>query len=120
MIDPHDEGGRLVLRGSGDDDLLAAAHKVSRRLFGRDIGAGRFDDVLGSHLTPWDVGGIRLAEDRDLNPVERKSFAGNFDCSGIAAEGGVVLHHVLHILQIHIPVIDGTDLKTFRHGKRLP
>ena len=120
MIDSHDKGGRLVLRGSGDDDLSAAARKVSRRLFGRDIGTGRFDDVFGSHRAPRDVGGVRLAEDRDLNPVERQAFAGSLDCSGIAAEGGVVLHHVLHVLQVHIAVVDGTDLKAFRHGKRLP
>lgn len=72
--------------------------------------AGRFDNVLGASLRPWDRLWITLAKDGDLVSVYDETIVLGSDLSLEFTVGGVILEHVDHVIETDEGVIDGDDL----------
>lgn len=93
LVDTHDEHGG-IRRGSRDDDLLGATLQVSLGLLGGGEDTSGLDDVVGTGLSPGDVGGVALLVEADLLAVDGQVLAIDLDITLEAAVGGVVLEHV--------------------------
>ena len=111
MVHAHDEGGHhVVLGGSGEDHLLCPACKVGGGLFHGGVGAGGFDDVLGTAVVPGDERGVALAVYPDLLAVDDQVPVVSLHRALERAEHGVVFYLIDHIVQIRIAQVDAAGL----------
>lgn len=72
--------------------------------------AGRFDNVLGASLRPWDRLRLALAENGDLVSVHDETVVLGLHLSLELTVGGVVLEHVDHVIETDEGVINSNDL----------
>ena len=89
-IDSH----RGVSGRSGDDDLLGSTLQVGAGLLGGGEDTSGLDNVLGTGLSPLDVGGVSLAVDDDGLVVDVKLAILLLDAALESTVHGVVLEHV--------------------------
>ena len=110
MVDTHHEHGGVVTGGGGHDDLLGTTHKVLGCTGLREEFAGGLHDVVGTRVTPHDLGRIQLVGDSDDVTVNNEFAAFNHDGARVAAVDGVVVEHVLHVVHGDEGIIDVGDL----------
>lgn len=72
--------------------------------------AGRFDNVLGAGLPPWDRLRFALAENDDLVSVYDETIVFGLDLSLELTVGGIILEHVDHVIETNEGVINSNDL----------
>mmetsp|Transcript_9739 Transcript_9739/g.15630 ORF Transcript_9739/g.15630 Transcript_9739/m.15630 type:complete len:300 (+) Transcript_9739:228-1127(+) len=119
VVDSHDEHGS-VAGGSGDDDLLGPAGYVHAGLFGGGEDSRGFDDVVGSSVAPGDFGGVHLAVDLDGFAIDGEGLGVLVVGDGLTASAvdGVVLVHVLHVIDRDEGIIDGDNVHIRLVGSR--
>ena len=110
-VDAHHKHGG-VAGWSRDNNLLGTALHVKGGLFDGSESTGGLDDVVGSSITPLDVGRIHLAKDLDGLSVDQQgvglSIVTDF-LSGSSVDS-VVLVHVLHVSDRDERVVDSNNL----------
>ena len=117
VVDTHDEGGdAIALAGSGQDDLLGAAHEVLGAAFCSAELTGGFDDIFYAHAGPVDVFRLILAEHLDVLAVDLDAVLDGLDLALEPAEYRVVLKHIDHAVQVGVADVNGTDLETGLSG----
>jgi len=117
-----DVGGVLVLvdtdnehwgisRRSGDDNLLSTTLQVSGGLVLGGEDTGGLDNVIGTSLSPWDVGWVTLLVVLDDLSVDNELvlLVGG-DLTLEVAVGGIVLQHVDGVVWLNERIVDGNDL----------
>lgn len=93
VVDTHDEHGS-IRRWSGNDHLLRTALQVGRSLLGGGEDTGGLDNVVGSSLGPWDLGGISLHVELDLLAIDDQGVFANLNCAFELSVCAVILEHV--------------------------
>ena len=93
LIHTHDEHGR-IRRGGGDDHLLSATLQVGLGLLGCGEYTGGLNDVIGTGVLPWNIGGILLGVKFDGLTVDDKILTFDFNGSLELPVLGVIFEHV--------------------------
>lgn len=90
--------------------ILNSLDFTYRCLFdGREY-TGRFDDIFGASLRPWNRFRFTLAEDGNFISIDNKAAILGLDFSLESTMGGVILEHVDHVIETDEGIIDGNDL----------
>ena len=76
--------------------------------------AGGLDDILRAAVCPVDHGGVGLAVNLDLPPVDHQIAAGVLHGAGEVTENGVVLQQVHHVVDVCFPQVDTAHIETLR------
>ena len=108
VIDAHDDRDVLVLRRSGDDDLLRAGRDVALGLLGVGEVARRLDDDVGADLGPGQVGRVALGEHGDRLAVDDDGAVARLHGGVEPTEDRVVLRQVRQGLGVR-QVVDADD-----------
>jgi len=108
-VDTTDEH-RCIGRRSSDNDLLRSALQVSGCLLGGCEDTGRFDDVICTNRTPWDVCRVPFSIDGDGFAIDDEFPVLGFDSAFKATVDGVVLEHVNHVFKIDKGIVNGYDI----------
>jgi hypothetical protein len=115
VVDAHDDGDVLVLRGRGDDHLLRTALDVR-------LGLGRVgEEARGLHhdvdaqVAPGQGRGVLLGEDLQGLVADPDAVVGHRDVLGEPAEDRVVVEQVGHGGHV-TEVVGGDDLDVGAHG----
>ena len=93
LVDTHDVH-RSIGRRSRDDNLLGSSLQVCLCLLGGSEDTGGLDDVVGTGLAPWDVGGVTGRVELDDLAIDLKTTLDSLDGTLESTVGGVVLKHV--------------------------
>ncbi|KAL6074342.1 hypothetical protein STEG23_012092, partial [Scotinomys teguina] len=72
--------------------------------------ANRLHNILGSSITPFDIGGISVLKDADGFPVIDKFAFLSLDCAVEHDMGRVILKHVDHLVEVNEGGIDGNNI----------
>ena len=120
LVDAVDDGGKVVARGSGDDDFLRAGVDVSLRLRLGGVEAGALEHDIHADLLPGKIRGVLLGVDLDLLAVDDDGALFGFDLVGesVSALRAVVLEKMGEHLGIG-QVVDGDDFIA-RRTEHLP
>ena len=79
MVDVVDDGGEVVARGSGDDDLLGAGVDVGLGLGLGGVEAGALEDDVDVEIAPRQVVGVGLLVDLDGLAVDGNGVLAGLD-----------------------------------------
>ena len=111
LVDTHDEHGGIA-GGGGDDDLLCATGHVLGGTLGGGEGTGRLDNVVGTGGGPGNLGGVHLVEDLDGLAIDGHGVGSLVvgDLLTASAVDGVILVHVLHVVDGDEGIVDGNDV----------
>ena len=111
LVDAHDEHGSIT-GGGGDDDLLGATGHMLGGTLGGGEGTGRLDNVVGTGGGPGDLGGVHLVEDLDGLAIDGHGVGSLVvgDLLSASAVDGVILVHVLHVVDGDERIVDGNDV----------
>ena len=110
-VDAHYEhGSGLVLRGSGDNNLLRAADEVlGSALFVGEHASG-LGDVLSAGLSPRNLGRILASVYAYRIAVNDQLAVLSLDGAVERAMYGIILHHVNHVIGIDEGIVYSDDL----------
>uniref|UniRef100_A0A5F9DLP7 Uncharacterized protein n=1 Tax=Oryctolagus cuniculus TaxID=9986 RepID=A0A5F9DLP7_RABIT len=92
------------------DALLTILRELSPGLLHGGEDASGFHHVLGTSITPLDVGGISLLEDGDGLPVDDQLPVLSLDRAVELAAGGIILEHVDHVVEVNEWIVDGDNI----------
>ena len=109
LVDAHDEHGGVVLGGGGHHHMLGTGGDVAGSLLLGQEQTGGFDDVLGAHLGPGQVGGVTLGKHGDGSAVDDDGVLGAADLAGELAVHGVIFQHIGQIVS-GTQIVDAHDL----------
>lgn len=94
--------------GRDDDPLDPTLHAGSSLLHGSED-TNRFDNMFGTSITPFDVGGVLILEDAGGLPVDDKLLILSLDCAVEFVMSRVILGHVDCVVKMNEGVIYGND-----------
>mmetsp|Transcript_21330 Transcript_21330/g.31702 ORF Transcript_21330/g.31702 Transcript_21330/m.31702 type:complete len:338 (-) Transcript_21330:482-1495(-) len=110
VVDSHDKH-RSISRRSRNDNLLGSSIEMLASLFSRSEDTSGFDNIVGSGITPLDVGGVHLSKDCDGFSVNRdRALVNLLDFSGVLAVSGVKVEHVLHVVRWDERIVHGNNV----------
>jgi hypothetical protein len=111
VIDTDNEHG-CIGRGSGDNDLLGTSLHMHGCLFGSGEDTSGFDDVVGTGITPGDLGRVHLTKDLNGLSVNCQSFGIHImrDFLVGASVNGVIFVHIFHVVNGDEGVVDSYDV----------
>ena len=108
VVDVVDDGGKIVARGSGDDDLARAGVDVSLRLRLAGVEAGALEHDVDLELLPREVGSLGHSVDGDLLAVDGDAAGGDDGLAVLSHDGVLVGHLVTHrdVVALHGVVLE--------------
>jgi hypothetical protein len=99
-----------ISRGSRDDDLLGTTldMSVGRVEGGEDTGG--FNNIVGTNLTPRDLGRITFTKDLNGLTVDDELTILGFDITLEATVNGIILQHVDHVVKGNEGIVDSNNI----------
>lgn len=92
-----------------DDDPLDPTLQVGSSLFHGSEDTSRFNNIFGTSITPFDVGGVLILEDVGGLPVDDKLLILSLDCAVEFVMNRVILRHVDCVVKMNEGVFYGND-----------
>ena len=109
VVDAHDDGDVLALRGAGDDDLLGAGLDVlGCKLAGLEDARGLNNDV-DAELAPRQILGIALAQHLHRVAICHETVFSDLDRVERSTVDGVIFQQVSHRRDV-AEIVDGHNL----------
>mmetsp|Transcript_28022 Transcript_28022/g.65147 ORF Transcript_28022/g.65147 Transcript_28022/m.65147 type:complete len:464 (+) Transcript_28022:520-1911(+) len=110
VVHSHDKHGGIRGR-SRDDNLLGSTGQVLGGSFCLGKDTSRFNNIVGSGISPLDVGRVHFSKDRNGLVVKHDGlFIMNTNSARVLSVGGVKFHHVFHVVDRNKGVVDSDNV----------